>query len=286
MSCKGLGLYSMPVLRLSRATVYKRLDLSNNQITGVESFDFSRFIQVDLRGNPLRSCQNIPTDIVLTDSCESTHTDESSKINQDDMIIVENRRDNVKNPITVHNKIPVKKNDEAEKGNDKPVTGVDVVDNRNGNLMVIVVGSSTVGGVGLAISVVVGLIVHLYKKGLLKPSLDWFLERVTCGQYRRPVRRIPSASAISCYEFDHDGNDSVEHDRPGVMRPSYPPPPPPMCTILNPPTTGGSLSEEELVYHGNVINQNAEGYMLPQCNQLCVTPNHQEEEVYMEIDEM
>ena len=99
MSCRGLGLYTMPVLRLSRTTVYKRLDLSNNRITGVESFDFNRFIEVDLCGNTIRSCQNIPKDIVFTGSCvseiESTHmdndkaTDESLKINKDDMIITE-----------------------------------------------------------------------------------------------------------------------------------------------------------------------------------------------------
>lgn len=296
MSCRGLGLYNMPLLRLPKTSLYRTLDLSDNHITGVESFDFNRFSAVNLRGNPLRSCLNIPLDIVATDSCGDVKPDmenpSSSAMDRDaDISIAPIKKDSVRNPAT-HPKNPVKKADDSE----KPVTGIDVVDNRNGKLMVVVVGSSTVGGVGLVMTVIIGVIVHLYKKGTLQGCCNWIFRRVACGrQYRRSVRRIPSAislNSIAGYVFDHDGLDELDgnHGRGNISRPTSPPPPPPMCTIPSLPTDT-ACSGDELLY-ADALAQFViprATYMAPQCChdvQPSVPPPTADCEVYMEVDEM
>ena len=197
IQCTSLGLSKIPDVRYGKVNGYNTLDLRNNRIRDIAGLNVYKYDRVDLRGNPLVSCDGVPTDVVQTDNCGADNgiLELDQKQNPDvamDVDNVELVRVKVKVTPTTVPRI----NNELEM---PTLHGVDMVDNRSGKMVVVVVSASG-GGIGLLIGVLATILAKLYKKG----SLDGPCERVMAlfGCERTPQKKETDDSDISSlYSF-------------------------------------------------------------------------------------
>ena len=176
----------MPDVRYGKPHGYRVLDLRNNLIRSVNGFNVYRYDRVDLRGNPISSCIDIPLDIVQTDNCGVNTMDDREKTETETGTIEKD---------TVYDSTDNERMPDIKKVKDigPNVHGVDQVDNRSGKMVIVVVSASG-GGIGVLITIIATTIIHLYKKGVLGTCYSALVGRL---KGNRPVCRDIELDDIS-----------------------------------------------------------------------------------------